>query len=412
VFMGEEAPRHPEFVIPTNPAYRKRAQGLLDQAASAIGYAEGGVISAFKGAIGRTSAPTKAQIALFMAGIVESGLRNLPYGDLDSRGALQIRDSTAQSMGINNMDPYASAFAFLTRGFWGKGGANTLAHTNPGMSPGMVAQNVQGSRFPERYDQVLGQAVAYLKGTKGGQGWDLLSMLNPAKLIGKLPGVGDLPSWLGGMGKWVLGQVKDFIKDSLSGLLGGSTGADLKGGLPGGVRKAIALAMSMGHPHPTTNQLTGGTHAAGSLHYAGRAVDFGDAGQSLAKMQTLFLALVRNFGSTINELFYDKMPWYIDNHRKISGQFGGHSDHIHLGFRKGGQFGGLPFLGSYHQGGVAPREGFAHVSRGERMTPAGGGTTLHATIDLGRGIQERVRLEFDDQGRQQRGAWRAGVINR
>jgi hypothetical protein len=46
------------------------------------------------------------------------------------------------------------------------------------------------------------------------------------------------------------------------------------------------------------------------------------------------------------------------------------------------------------------------------MTPFGGGTVLNATIDLGRGIQERVRLEFDEYGRQQRGAWRAGVVTR
>jgi hypothetical protein len=31
----------------------------------------------------------------------------------------------------------------------------------------------------------------------------------------------------------------------------------------------------------------------------------------------------------------------------------------------------LPFLGSYHSGGVAPTEGYARVSAGERMTPAG-----------------------------------------
>jgi hypothetical protein len=45
--MGEEAPRYPEFVIPTNPAYRRRAQMLLNKASLAVGvngYAQGGVI--------------------------------------------------------------------------------------------------------------------------------------------------------------------------------------------------------------------------------------------------------------------------------------------------------------------------------------------------------------------------------
>ena len=41
--MGEEAPMHPEFVIPTNPAYRGRARALLAQAAGTIGFAGGGV---------------------------------------------------------------------------------------------------------------------------------------------------------------------------------------------------------------------------------------------------------------------------------------------------------------------------------------------------------------------------------
>ena len=41
--MGEEAPMHPEFVIPTNPAYRGRARALLAQAAGTIGFSQGGV---------------------------------------------------------------------------------------------------------------------------------------------------------------------------------------------------------------------------------------------------------------------------------------------------------------------------------------------------------------------------------
>jgi SLT domain-containing protein len=44
VMMGEEAPTHPEFVIPTNPAYRKRAQGLVAAAGQAVGFAKGGVV--------------------------------------------------------------------------------------------------------------------------------------------------------------------------------------------------------------------------------------------------------------------------------------------------------------------------------------------------------------------------------
>ena len=37
----------------------------------------------------------------------------------------------------------------------------------------------------------------------------------------------------------------------------------------------------------------------------------------------------------------------------------------------GGSWGGLPFIGTYHEGGIAPVEGYAHVAKGEEVTPAG-----------------------------------------
>lgn len=59
VMMGEEAPRHPEYVIPTNPAYRKRALGLYSQLGQELGsdvvgwgLAQGGTFSRAGGASG------------------------------------------------------------------------------------------------------------------------------------------------------------------------------------------------------------------------------------------------------------------------------------------------------------------------------------------------------------------------
>jgi phage-related protein len=49
IIMGEEAPQHPEWVIPENPAYRKRALMLWATAGKRIGaYAQGGKIEAYK----------------------------------------------------------------------------------------------------------------------------------------------------------------------------------------------------------------------------------------------------------------------------------------------------------------------------------------------------------------------------
>lgn len=122
---------------------------------------DGSVARQFKRAIMMTGAPRAAQIALFMAGIVESGMRNLPYGDADSTGVLQVRASTARAMGLDPMNPLAVALAFLTRGFWGKGGAIQLARQ--GLPPGLIAQMVQGSAYPSRYGAVRSQALAWMR---------------------------------------------------------------------------------------------------------------------------------------------------------------------------------------------------------------------------------------------------------
>jgi hypothetical protein len=92
-------------------------------------------------------------------------------------------------------------------------------------------------------------------------------------------------------------------------------------------------------------QITGGNHVKGSLHYQGRAVDFGTAGHSPGQVMALWQALVDKFGTGMNELFYDPAGRYIDAHRWITGAIGGHGDHIHAGFRKGGKW-----LGSFARG--------------------------------------------------------------
>jgi hypothetical protein len=373
VIMGEEAPRHPEYVIPTNPAYRGRAQMLLGQAAGAIGYAEGGVVSAFNRAIDKTNAGPKAELALWMAGIVESGLRNLKLGqgDRDSIGALQIRASTAGPMGINPNDPFVSAMAFLTRGFWGKGSAISLAAANPGWTAGMVAQNTQGSAFPERYDLVRNQALQFFKGKGGGGGiigaiggvlGDLMSK-GAGFILDQLPGVGGLPDWLHGTGKYVLDKVTGWIKDKISNLIGTAGGGGaVGGGVTGSIRGAMALARSMGLQITST---TGGVHAKNSWHYKGRAADVAGAP---AQMAAFFNAALDRYGKHLLELFYDPLG-AIKNGKRI-GAIGGHSDHVHIALAKGGVFGG-PFVGSYAAGGTVPRDGFAQVHAGETITPAG-----------------------------------------
>jgi hypothetical protein len=115
--------------------------------------------------VGAEPRPTKACMC---ACIIESQVQNLTGGDRDSRGVLQVRDSTAGPMGIDNRNVPECVTAFLKKGFWGKGGAIQIAQKNPGMSVGTVAQNTQGSAFPDRYDQVAGEAQKWIDAYGGG----------------------------------------------------------------------------------------------------------------------------------------------------------------------------------------------------------------------------------------------------
>ncbi len=365
--MGEEAPTHPEYVIPTNPAYRGRAHALLMQAAGAIGLAEGGVVSAFKGAIKTTGASAKPSLALFEAGIVESGLRNLPYGDRDSLGALQVR------AGIHGADlamsPLRSALAFLTRGFTGAGGAIGLSTSS--RTAGQVAQAVQGSAFPERYDAAREQAMTYLGGkddkggilgsignavgTVGGVLGDLLSK-GAGFLLDMLPSTDKLPDWLKGTGKFLLDKVGDWIGDTVGGFIGGGKSGGsgpLPGGVSGGIQDAIAFSRQFGDWTFGPGQLyrPGGT----TYHGSGRAVDFGDAGRTPVEMRGLYGGLKGRYGDKIRELFWDPAGEYVKDGNVIGRPFGGHKDHIHLALARGGMFGGsMPFGGWFGDGGTVP----------------------------------------------------------
>jgi hypothetical protein len=121
--------------------------------------ADTAVIKAFKKAIRATGASPRVAKALFEAGITESGLRNLNYGDRDSLGALQQRPSSGYK---HATQPYQAALDFIRQ----------AQQTNRGFhgSAGQLAQAVQRSAFPGRYDQHSGEANQLLAGTPTGRG--------------------------------------------------------------------------------------------------------------------------------------------------------------------------------------------------------------------------------------------------
>lgn len=100
----------------------------------------------------------KVILALFEAGIVESNMRNLNYGDRDSQGFLQQRPS--QGWGsvaqVTNV-PYATN-SFLSE---------AIKYEDKYDSAGKLAQGIQRSAYPDKYDKVEAQAKALLAQISG-----------------------------------------------------------------------------------------------------------------------------------------------------------------------------------------------------------------------------------------------------
>lgn len=118
------------------------------------------------------NAPDKATLALMEACIVEPSappwgpFDNPPGGDASSVGILQLlathlHGSTSTHGG--RRDVRLVCRLFLTEGFTGRGGAIDLARKNPGKSAGWIAQQVQGSAFPTRYDAAKRDALRVLE---------------------------------------------------------------------------------------------------------------------------------------------------------------------------------------------------------------------------------------------------------
>jgi len=104
----------------------------------------------------RMGATGKQMLAAIEAALVESNLKNLKGGDRDSVGVFQQRASQGWT-GLRNVPKAAREFF---RAAMKVGGKN--------MSAGQLAQAVQRSAFPERYDQRKGDASGIVAALRGG----------------------------------------------------------------------------------------------------------------------------------------------------------------------------------------------------------------------------------------------------
>lgn len=98
----------------------------------------------------------KVLLAMFEAACVESGVRNLRYGDRDSMGVFQIRTSIWGWSTATNVS--LSARWFLNRAIPRQWYYSTA---------GRLAQAVEVSSFPWRYDQTYSWASAWIRYVRG-----------------------------------------------------------------------------------------------------------------------------------------------------------------------------------------------------------------------------------------------------
>lgn len=93
----------------------------------------------------------RASAIALMAAMQESGLRNLDHGDRDSLGLFQQRPSQGWGTPDQIMDVTYASTQFFTQ-------AINNEPLYPDLTAGLLAQTVQRSCCPERYDQAEGKA--------------------------------------------------------------------------------------------------------------------------------------------------------------------------------------------------------------------------------------------------------------
>jgi hypothetical protein len=344
--MGEEAPRMPEFVIPTNPAYRSRARMLLAQAAQAIGLAKGGRYS-------------------------QSDMENLwaKHGGGDKRiaGAVGMAESAGDPNASNGpyhglwqvgpggpFDPDANAQAAIAK--WRAGGDNIDARWKPWQAytgPDGIGSDGPFRRFMNGGGGVLGAIGGAISGVGGVLG-DLLSK-GAGFITSRLPDIGDLPGWLKGTGTYALGKVKDWIASKVSSLVGGGGSGASKGEAGVGSFEGVPMAnwvidaLTYGRNHGAHGKPTSGyrpgfdphTSSGRSEHQGTRyphgAVDFGGFNSGLAEKMS-YVRATHGFKYPL----VAPIGFHDDGHASGTGH------------KMGGVYGLLPHAGSFANGGIVP----------------------------------------------------------
>lgn len=295
--------------------------------------------------------------ALIEAGLVESSWNNLNYGDRDSQGVLQQRPSQGWGPPGNakqDINQFLQRARLATKqGFKG--------------TPGELAQHIQRSAFPGRYDQRAGEAASIIKLFGGGGQFSGRSRTEDGggyATFSSPPAGNENGQRRRQIFNYALAANEAFINDreapNLSAFLLPTEGAIAEaiptlrkkvgsgrqvplgaGGTPvKGAKAMIAIikeaqrrGLHVGE-NPYTDKVDA-EHTEGSHHYqtykgtnVGKA---SDVSGNPAKMQAFFSWLYGNRGRLgVNDLFHDPAGFSLDRGKRWNKTIGGHGKHVHV----------------------------------------------------------------------------------
>lgn len=292
--------------------------------------------------------------ALVEAALVESGGRHIRYGDRDSVGILQQRPS--MGWGSPNDSIEKDAKDFLSR-------AIRLDRSFKGSS-GQLAQAVQRSAYPGRYDQRGGDAAKYIGVAPSvGSNQGSTSINGTATASATVPGVdrskermmaklqylenpSQAPQVLGssliGL-KQTLGDLRDTpaqtvtaTKQYTASIPTSGPGKSQGGKVDITQLAAMAKRFGLRVGEDGVNDKVDPVHAPGSYHY--RKTSYGnaraafDASGNSVNMERFAREAARRYGSQLKELFWNGPgATNIKNGRRVGKGFvSGHTDHVHV----------------------------------------------------------------------------------
>jgi hypothetical protein len=409
-FMGEEAPRHPEYIIPTNPAYRNRARGLVAQAALAVGFAQGGVwgqqLSKGQLEADWTAAGGDPKMANLMAAIAlaESGGYTRRPNSTGS-GAFGLWQILGQIVPGDLGNPLVNA-------------ANAVAKLRT-QGLGAWATYTSGA-----YRQYLGGGHGILGGLAKGIAGSLLGGVglgglvngpSASDIIGKFPGTKGL-GMFAGLGKYVIGKATAFVKDHVGAALGGGGGGGVRSerrrlvrrradGQLGRAGAAVRTGQARLRPAPDER-------LPARVRPAHRERRLRAPGHPVPARRRRLRRLPRRRGARDQDGGRQRDPRL----QMAAARARGFVDDGHAsgtGHKRGGMWGGV--LGSYKDGTTfVPQTGLYALHRGEAVVPAArmakggvfGGTAKHPTyngfdvalllkmlgLPVGNAAQNKIRL--------------------